>query len=123
MSDKSSVPRMMVYPLLSSKLGNEPQEAEYSLRSRGEPSRAWVIGYGEDAGMAKADYRTKARECYRMAAMAPSPADQATWLKLASEWLAMSSGRGVPVLTGSTVVKREAAQTTTSDDLLVRLSV
>jgi hypothetical protein len=30
--------------------------------------------------------------------------------------------RGVPVLTGSTVVKREAAQTTTSDDLLVRLS-
>jgi hypothetical protein len=29
----------------------------------------------------------------------------------------------VPVLTGSTVVKREAAQTTTSDDLLVRLSV
>jgi hypothetical protein len=57
-----------------------------------------------------------------MAAMAPSPADQATWLKLASEWLAMSSGRGVPVLTGSTVVKREAAQTTTSDDLLVRLS-
>jgi hypothetical protein len=35
----------------------------------------------------------------------------------------MSSGRGVPVLTGSTVVKREAAQTTTSDDLLVRLSV
>jgi hypothetical protein len=31
-----------------------------------------------------------------MAAMAPSPADQATWLKLASEWLAMSSGRGVP---------------------------
>jgi hypothetical protein len=88
----------------------------------GNPSRAWVIGYGEDAGMAKADYRTKARECYRMAAMAPSPADQATWLKLASEWLAMSSGRGVPVLTGSTVVKREAAQTTTSDDLLVRLS-
>ena len=72
--------------------------------------------------MAKADYRTKARECYRMAAMAPSPADQATWLKLASEWLAMSSGWGVPVLTGSTVVKREAAQTTTSDDLLVRLS-
>jgi hypothetical protein len=53
--------------------------------------------------------------------MAPSPADQATWLKLASEWLAMSSGRGVPVLTGSTVVEREAAQTTTSDDLLVRL--
>jgi hypothetical protein len=45
--------------------------------------------------------------------MAPSPADQATWLKLASEWLAMSSGGGVPVLTGSTVVKREAAQTTT----------
>jgi hypothetical protein len=41
----------------------------------GNPSRAWVIGYGEDAGMAKADYRTKARECYRMAAMAPSPAD------------------------------------------------
>jgi hypothetical protein len=72
--------------------------------------------------MAKADYRTKARECYRMGAMAPSPADQATWLKLASEWLAMSSGRGVPVLTGSTVVKREAAQTTTSDDLLVGLS-
>ena len=72
--------------------------------------------------MAKADYRTKAGECYRMAAMAPSLADQATWLKLASEWLAMSSGRGVPVLTGSTVVKREAAQTTTSDDLLVRLS-
>ena len=63
----------------------------------GNPSRAWVIGYGEDAGMAKADYRTKARECYQMAAMAPSPADQATWLKLASEWLAMSSGRGVPV--------------------------
>jgi hypothetical protein len=72
--------------------------------------------------MAKADYRTKARECYRMAAMAPSPADQATWLKLASEWLAMSSGRGVPVLTGSTVVKREAAQTTTSDDLLVTIN-
>jgi hypothetical protein len=63
--------------------------------------------------MAKADYRTKARECYRMAAMAPSPADQATWLKLASEWLAMSSGRGVPVLTSSTLVKPEAAQTTT----------
>jgi hypothetical protein len=45
--------------------------------------------------MAKADYRTKAGECYRMAAMAPSLADQATWLKLASEWLAMSSGGGV----------------------------
>jgi len=57
-----------------------------------------------------------------MASMAPSPADQATWPKLTSEWLAMSNGRGVPVLTGSTVVKREAAQTTTSDDLLVRLS-
>jgi hypothetical protein len=73
--------------------------------------------------MAKADYRTKARECYRMAAMASSPADQATWLKLASEWLAMRSGRGVPVLTGSTVLKREAAQTTTSDDLLMLASV
>ena len=78
----------------------------------GNPSR-FAIGYEEDAGMAKADYRTKAGECYRMAATAPSLADQATWLKLASEWLAMSSGRGVPVLTGSTVVKREAAQTTT----------
>jgi hypothetical protein len=43
--------------------------------------------------MAKADYRTKARECYRMAAMAPSPADQATWLKLASEWLALKQRR------------------------------
>ena len=63
--------------------------------------------------MAKADYRTKAGECYRMAAMAPSLADQATWLKLASEWLAMSSGGGMPVLTGSMVIKREAAQTTT----------
>jgi hypothetical protein len=39
--------------------------------------------------MPKADYRTKAGECYRMAAVAPSPADQATWLKLASEWLAL----------------------------------
>jgi hypothetical protein len=56
--------------------------------------------------MAKADYRTKAGECYRMAAMAPSLADQATWLKLASEWLAMSSGGGVPVLTGSTVIRQ-----------------
>ena len=31
------VGRLKEYPLLSSKLGNEPQEAEYSLRSRGEP--------------------------------------------------------------------------------------
>ena len=56
--------------------------------------------------MAKADYRTKAGECYRMAAMAPSLADQATWLKLASEWLVMSSGGDVPVLTGSTVIRQ-----------------
>jgi hypothetical protein len=46
------------------------------LRSRGEPLARFAIGYGEDAGMAKADYRTKAGECYRMAAMAPSLADQ-----------------------------------------------
>jgi hypothetical protein len=39
--------------------------------------------------MAKADYRTKAGECYRMAALAPGPADQATWLKLAAEWLVL----------------------------------
>ena len=63
--------------------------------------------------MAKADYRTKAGECYRMAAMAPSLADQATWLKLASEWLAMSSGGGVPVLTGSTGIKPRSS---TNDD-------
>ena len=84
------------------------------MRSRGEPLARFAIGYGEDAGMAKADYRTKARECYRMAAMAPSPADQATWLKLASEWLAMRSGRGVPVLTGSTVVEPRGS---TNDDI------
>jgi hypothetical protein len=28
-----------------------------------------------------------------MAALAPSPADQATWLKLASEWLALKQRR------------------------------
>jgi len=39
--------------------------------------------------MAKADYRTKAGECYRMAALAPGAADQATWLKLAAEWLVL----------------------------------
>src|SRR6476659_4182487 len=92
------------------------------LTPGGGTPRALRHCHGEDVRMAKADYRTKAGECYRMAALAPSPADQATWLKLAFEWLAMSSGRGVPVLTGSTVVKREAAQTTTSNDLLVRLS-
>jgi hypothetical protein len=43
--------------------------------------------------MARADYRIKAGECYRMAALAPSPADQATWLKLASEWLAPKQRR------------------------------
>jgi hypothetical protein len=36
-----------------------------------------------------ADYRTKAGECCRMAALAPRPADRATWLKLAYEWLAV----------------------------------
>ena len=40
--------------------------------------------------VAKADYRTKAGECYRMAALAPGPADQATWLKLAAEWLVLT---------------------------------
>jgi hypothetical protein len=53
-----------------------------------EPFARLVIKYGEDTRMTKADYRTKAGECYRMAALAASPADQATWLKLASEWLA-----------------------------------
>jgi hypothetical protein len=43
--------------------------------------------------MTTAHYRSKAGECYRMAALAPSPADQATWLKLASEWLANKQRR------------------------------
>ena len=58
-----------------------------------EPLARLVIGYGEDTRMTKADYRIKAGECYRMAALAPSPADQATWLKLASEWLANKQRR------------------------------
>jgi hypothetical protein len=43
--------------------------------------------------MARADCQIKAGECYRMAALAPSAADQATWLKLASEWLALKQRR------------------------------
>ncbi len=37
--------------------------------------------------MAKVDYRTKASECCRMALLAPSAADRATWLKLAFDWV------------------------------------
>jgi hypothetical protein len=63
-----------------------------------EPPVRLVIEYGEETRMAKADHRIKAGECYRMAALAPSPADQATWLKLASEWLA-SKQRRIPAAT------------------------
>jgi hypothetical protein len=38
--------------------------------------------------MAKADTRTRAGECCRMAVLAPSAADRATWLKLAFDWVA-----------------------------------
>jgi hypothetical protein len=38
--------------------------------------------------MSNADYRRRAGECYRMAMLATQPADRATWLKLAAEWLA-----------------------------------
>jgi hypothetical protein len=56
--------------------------------------------HGEDVRMAKADYRTKAGECYRMAALAPGPADQATWLKLAAEWLVLKQRQRAPPATG-----------------------
>jgi hypothetical protein len=58
-----------------------------------EPLARLVIRCEEDARMTKVDSRIKAGECYRMAALAPSPADQATWLKLASEWLANKQRR------------------------------
>ena len=59
------------------------------LTQGGGTLRALRRCHGEDVRMAKADYRTKAGECYRMAALAPGPADQATWLKLAAEWLVL----------------------------------
>jgi len=74
----------------------------------GNPSR-FAIGYEEDAGMAKADYRTKAGECYRMAALAPGPADQATWLKLAAEWLVLKQRQPRTASDWLHVGKREAA--------------
>jgi len=50
-----------------------------------------------------ADYRTKAGECCRMAALAPRAADRATWLKLAYEWLALNQ----PATERLDVIKRE----------------
>jgi hypothetical protein len=55
--------------------------------------------------MAKADYRTKAGECYRMAAMAPSLADQATWLKLACE--AAQTTTRAPFRFGATAARND----------------
>jgi hypothetical protein len=59
--------------------------------------------------MAKADYRTKAGECYRMAALAPGAADQATWLKLAAEWLISKQRQPRTASDRRQVGKREAA--------------
>jgi hypothetical protein len=59
--------------------------------------------------MAKADYRTKAGECYRMAALAPGGADQATWLKLAAEWLVLKQRQPRTASDRLQVGKREAA--------------
>ena len=50
------------------------------LTPGGGTPRALRHCHGEDVRMAKADYRTNAGECYRMAALAPGAADQATWL-------------------------------------------
>jgi hypothetical protein len=70
-----------------------PRLLTASAAQEWEPLARLVIGCEEDARMARADYQIKAGECYRMAALAPSPADQATWLKLASEWLANKQRR------------------------------
>lgn len=68
--------------------------------------------------MAKADYRTKAGECYRMAALAPGPADQATWLKLAAEWLVLKQRQ--PRTASDRL--QGGNDTSTRDDLLREMS-
>ena len=79
------------------------------LTQGGGTLRALRRCHGEDVRTAKADYRTKAGECYRMAALAPGPADQATWLKLAAEWLVLKQRQPRTASDWLHVGKREAA--------------
>ena len=79
------------------------------LTPGGGTPRALRRCHGEDVRMAKADYRTKAGECYRMAALAPGAADQATGLKLAAEWLVLKQRQPRTASDRLQVGKREAA--------------
>ena len=51
-----------------------------------EPHAPLIIANGEYTPMAKADYRTLPD-----GGAVPKPAERATWLKLACEWLALNS--------------------------------
>src|ERR1700737_1166126 len=88
------------------------------LTPGGGTPRALRHCHGEDVRMAKADYRTKAGECYRMAALAPGPPPQDTWLKLAAEWLVLKQRQPRAASDRLQIASaKQHSDTTKSDDL------
>lgn len=98
-----------------------PRVFAKSAQYRAEIHAASALGNA--SGRCSSDWACQAR----MAALAPSPADEATWLKLAAEWLAMEPQRrraGTDWLDASSTKEHKGGHLTTcSSDYLSGLPV